>query len=527
MPKRPLICLLLLALSLAGSVNAATNLQVSGGLRTRIMYTPEKLLTMGNALNIFSSISSTGGFEAVLRSSGTWEGTFRDLFSTAPVHNNGQWNTGGRGFPTNIFKISVKFRDTFYRGGPIVTGTIGDVAINYSPYTVRLDGSDSGRNPEKRGLALEGFAFDLLGIPTSLDTYYIWDSPQNKDKISFGGKANLGIFGSSVNLIYSRYLDMPTVTKSDGTAEYGQPKESEITYSIEVARNIGWDADFEGIYAQMQKDDNEPVGALNLTFNKRLTPQTKISFNYRDFEAGFDPRYRDKTRIIDTDTGYFLGWNPVDRYANQLGYGVNLESKQNNGLVKFGLDAAEDRQSGENLNTLTFGGELQFGNYLFSTDFKQRRISYTDEASGLTEDYTRYRKIAFGISRELTFGDQPYTLSYDWVKRDPDSYWDNRSLTHSLEVTRNLEDGKWKGMTLSAGVRKQSLPSNSKLYLFAGMDYKTPGGLQVKFRFTNPNLSPPSQSQIHLPTKIGWYDEFLEERYDYANVFLVSLNSSF
>ena len=65
MPKRRLICLLLLAFALAGSVNAATICR-SQAACTRIMYTPEKLLTMGNALNVFFD-QSTGGSEAIVR----------------------------------------------------------------------------------------------------------------------------------------------------------------------------------------------------------------------------------------------------------------------------------------------------------------------------------------------------------------------------------------------------------------------------------------------------------------------------
>jgi hypothetical protein len=100
-------------------------------------------------------------------------------------------------------------------------------------------------------------------------------------------------------------------------------------------------------------------------------------------------------------------------------------------------------------------------------------------------------------------------------------------LTHSFAVSRTLGDGSWKGLSLSGGIRKQTIARNSKLFMFMGVDYKTPGGIKIKIRLTRPNISPPPQTQVQLPLRAGWYDEFFEARYDYANVVLLTLNSSF
>lgn len=333
------ICLFILT----PSTLAAVEVRYQGSVYTEIATQPGQELRAGNRVRLYSELGNTNypQLKVLMVMLNQRAGELSPFY----IYSSNNYK-----FNNTLSWVELKLKGELYPRGPKVNLDIGNVEVNYSPYTVSI--KNDIMNPycsnygNHRGVVLRDLG--LLGFNSS--SFILWGfGPADANMI--GVKATRDFIDTQFTGIIADFRQRLGGNQEGNIVanlEYQQLR------SVEVEKELGYLGRYGTIsalvIAQEQKkfsDSMPEISVLNQyewEFPLALNQTLKIGF--RDFPANFNPLLRDKTPEYDERTGYYLGGNPVDIYRDRRGYYFQLD------VSNEGLELSSSLSQMENHDTI-------------------------------------------------------------------------------------------------------------------------------------------------------------------------------
>lgn len=426
-------------------------------------------------------------------------------------------------------RIAVK-APLLYNSKQDVTFVIGDQWPQYSRYAVWLDGYSG--NKYKKGFSIS----DLNVGPFNMQGFYIWDATgaieSIRPRIGFGTRLRMGTGKNTFNFIYAGYRHRTDLgLDNDSRKRYGLPTEEETVFGFEIRRNPLPQLDINGIWFETNSVERQwEAGAVGIIPKnevksvpslKRLTIQWtpfskgKISFDYRDFEPGYRPRYADHRPQFHNDRYY--GYNIIDLYAGQKGCEIGMTTKLQDLNVGTSFSQYKDRDRMGEPNVRKILANVNFIVLNYDIDAKAKEIT---SAEGNDFDiYATQKTHALKIEANKSFkvNRNVVTPKAIYFREQRENNSSNTSLI--TQIGFQLGSGHFNGLGIAAGVERQQ---PRLLRPFIEGEFETPGGINISFRATVHNYLEPPLSE-------RWDDDFQDYRgfYPADNYFNANVNVRF
>ena len=495
MKKSLFIAIVLCAALLAGQSQAAVNVQFRGSLNSSFFWTPENAL---DGRNQFSLTTDLNGVSNRLSGYILFSGINRpldSLFQETPT------------FSMKISRAWLRVSTPIFKNDPRnVTFTLGDIVINYSPYTVRTGVSGTAH---KRGFSFEGLQAGPVVVggflfsdqrPTSLPTAN--PGVVRVPRIAYGTKM-MWQLGTATHLtgIGVEYKELNASWNDENNAlVFAEPKERDQVLSFELRHRIG-SLSLEGMYSNW---NNVKLAAPEMT---KAVKQISVSMPllsgltlkalWRDFEPGFEPRYRDKMPLFYNES--YRGGNPLDRYAGQKGYYLEGVLNQPGYNLNLKHDSYLDQNTEMRIAKDVFIGTIKEADRDLTVKLKNK-TTLLDYRHNFTEHFQEY-KGSVRLNKGFVFAQLPMTRSY-YTKFSSSQKGELETAT-GLELKWQLNRGRLAGAKLSLGAEQNRL-TTKPLRVYSTFDYTLPGGIWFTCRYAYPNLLEPSTEDAR------WDDDFRE-----------------
>ncbi len=466
------------------AVNAlAFNFNVSGNMEGHMRWTPESDF-YGQTRTILSTYLNGNADSRVAYASITLNQSLLDLTQPNPAL--------GWSIYSAYLRVTAPL---FFMSKQEIRYSIGNQWVTYSPYAVWINGASG--NHSRKGFSLS----DLTLGPMAADGFYIWDTTglpaTTHPKIGYGARITLGDNNNNLKYVLAGYKNRTALGEDEnGKKKYGLPSEEDLVTGFDAKKQLFPQLSLNGSWFEQKKIQREwQAGAIGITPRteiekaphlKRLivswTPfyRGEVVFDYKDFEPGYRPRYADHTPMFYEDSYY--GYNSVDRYAGYKGYAIGVTTGARNFLVGINFERFQDRNFDTVPDVEKILTKLEFDLMGYKIDAKAKEEKRTE-------------KNIYGISaiQEVHAvrleANKRFMMNRNWITP--------RFLYHIEQKSNNtyskyiigqigirLGGGFLRGLNIAAGVEKQHI----KLFRpFVEGDFKTPGGIDISFRFTSPN----------------------------------------
>jgi hypothetical protein len=477
--RKGLVFGILVCFTLFGHVLAAVNVQFRGSLDSSVFWTPENAIDGLNKFALYSDVNGAGKNISGYILFGGIDRRGDSLFQDTPVFNMKVSRAWIR-ISTPIFKDDNRN----------VIFTIGDLTLNYSPYTLVTGvwGSEVRRGFSFDGLnagpfAVNGFLFsDQRSSSLSAPTPGVLRVP----KLAYGTKLTWQKGSTRISGIGVEYQELnPSWDGKNNSLVFAQPKERDQVVSFELRHKIGI-LSVNGMYSSWS---NEKVDVADI--NSKEIKQIDLSMpflsgltlkaGWKSYEPGFNPRYRDRMPLFVYEE--YRGWNPIDRFANQQGY--YLEGN----LKRAGYDLnlrAEDYVDQINNNQIKKGvliGGIKEASRELTIKCKNK-TTYVNYPHGFTEALDEFGVIV-RLNKPFMFAGLPMNRIY--YTKIASTETERLNSATGLELKWQLLRGRLSGAKLSIGAEKNSL-SYKPWRIYSSFDYTMPGGIWLTWRWASPNL---------------------------------------
>lgn len=454
----------------------ALNLQLRGYFSNNINYTPERLLRGGTTVYLIPELNIATPVKAYLQ--------MGELYASASMSSitSSQIN-----FRTK--RAYVAIRDSIFAdSNQSYLISVGDVAVNYSPFTLRLDGSEG--NPLKKGVTVsyssssnfyvDGcFLWDIHA--TNADRSYIWGS-KIRNKI---WELDLeGIFVSADE--WERVEDPETKVWS-----YARLKSRDSVWSLNTRKRINSNWNLDILIARNQKEaDSETLSANAYLIKSTISGLggLNIDINKWQFDSGFDPKHRDRYRYWASPEDVYD--NQLDKYQDKKGYGFNISGGSGNIYVnQLGYEHYHKKINNE-VGDYSFAQlTMRQGGYNISGGLSLENRNHVNVHNIVNK--VNYTKTNFSIQRNIDFQGLRYDTKVFWEYGKDTRYLSpTKNLyvkKHGITVNTVLPKGKLRGMRLSFTVQKRDVEEKTNLDLLWNISYTTPRGLSFTWRRCIPN----------------------------------------
>lgn len=481
MKKLLLILVVLLILVLPSQ--AAVDVSVQGEVYAEIASEPEDLLRAGTRIKFYSELTSSSSYTGKIRLMGLNQkrghlNTF-DGSSNLRLDNLIDW-------------AEFRIEGNLFPKGPPAKIAIGNIEIDYSPYIISLkdDALDEYSSYiNHRGVHL--YDISLGGFESSGFVLWGFEDPLIN---AIGGKISKQIGLTSVNgfLVDYRYrvqgAEEKILDEFVKKPQLYSKLDWEQTRGLEFKSKFGEMGELRlSIANQTQRKfiriDNNKVESVMLDTLLReyeweipIVDKVYLLIGYKDFPEKFDPYFRDRTPEFDIN-GYYLGYNPVDRYRDRVGYYSQLKTEQENFMLEIKLSETETHD----LLPINFStAELSLlGNFL-SCDIDifsrlERATHLLNTKNWNTTESSFSRMI---LSRNLLFGGLPLKTGFE-IRSQNDGYIDFKQGTLFLNYQKN------DFLVVGTGIR-QSLSADAFGGNYFRLKYKAPNGLEFLYHYSTP-----------------------------------------
>ena len=453
------------------------NLQLRGYLSNNINYTPERLLGGGVTAYLIPEINIATPVKAYIQMGQLWASSSM----SAPTGSTLSFKTT---------RAYVAIRDPIFSESDLnYLISVGDVAVNYSPYTLRLDGSAG--SPLKKGVTISfSTNSDLM-----VDGCFLWDihAVTAAHNYIWGSKMRKKIWGLELEGIYAsadeRGRVEDPVTKV-WTYDGFMSRDSVFTIEAKKRINPNWDINIMLAKNQKQENNIEPVVSNANQIQTTLTGLggLNIDMNTWQFDVGFDPKYRDRYRYWASPEDVYD--NKVDKYQGKNGYGFNIYGGSGNVVVnRLGYEHYY-KKSGDEIGDLSFAQlTMREKGYTFNGGFSMENRNYLNMHGIVNKK--NYTRMNFSIQRVIDFQGLRYNTKVFWDYGKDTRYL---STTKGLYVRKQgitfdtvLPKGKLRGMKIAFTVQKREVEEKTNLDILWNIGYTTPRGLNFTWRRSIPN----------------------------------------
>lgn len=512
---------LFIILSLFASFNlpvrSAVNSPYYGLLGAQVQHTPENNFESGFNLRMTNSITTRNqniNLRVVLVSVGAATGEI-----------NFPYERNSYTVPFSISQINVRTLAPLWSGATGGVLVLGNIAANYSPYTLSIARVDT--NSDRKGIALEGMTL----LNSQYNALLVWIGDMNKP-----------LYGFKIENKSSKYRLTGILTQYllyDGESGW---------QSQELVKSIEWNyllpnGTVRWLYAS-QKLPEDFCDIKELVYKNKLNKNLGIAFTWRDFSPEYRPQFSDRTVKFST-TGYPQRWNPISRYYGQNGIGIDLEGKVNTSSISLGTEFYTDKDHFRDLTmqpaTVKLGKIAAEGTYYglqSKLTFQYKEKKMINQLN--TENTVTSNALWGSLSKQMAFRPAVITgrLNY-WFDNGTEFEDSNGQIIGTISekgaqlfVNYRLRRGILSGITLVTGLKAISNQIGAtKLFKTVGLDYTTRSGIQIHARFTMPNFEEPSSyrenpSPLRRRYLVDQYDRF-GQKVELDNIFRISYTLSF
>ena len=512
--------LLLLFLLLPCTTQAELNIYLSGNVDTQLRYTPEKKLeTLKQIYTDITMEGQSGGMKLAVRFD-----PYGDPMTWTPL-------TGSfPNFSLQLRRITLSTTAPVYFGGSPAVVSMGDIAVNYSPFIAQMDDTIQVAsvlyNPMPRGISLSELIVPLGGRhQLRVDAFALWDRNSESQRMSkaqgVGAKLSGNLAGVDFTWIQTWRGDEEEAGKSISVTDDAFLLEAKR----ETENSLFWlqygrsgKKVFELDFATPASQTGGWFGRVR--FEGAANESVRYGLEYRNIDAGFDPLYRDRSPRFNEE-GKALKWNPLDamRYVTGLdnwdAYGqkqylasISLRGENQAADLELAWRSLTGNGTLPDAGVRSLAGSYQTtaGDFNLRVRGKIQELSRTGVNSVTGTDYGH--QIGFEISRSM--GNM--TATYRWQREGLIAgylgSWQRLLLERPL--TANLK--------LAAGIRQDELINDGKLSWLFGLDYATPQGFELEYRWSSQN-APEDAARLYGPEGL--------EYVGYDNIFRMGLKTTF
>jgi len=480
------IIIFLISLFTILPVYAAVDISMEGSVYTEISSRSGDLLQAGNRIKLFSEIYVPGEKELKLRAwSLNQKNDELNRFDT-PFSLD---------FQNKVDWVEINLKGTFFPFGPYLDMSIGNIEVDYSPYTIMLKDQafneyvDDTRN--YYGVIIKG-----LRLGNSQSSFFaLTGFDEDPWKNMFGGQLS---YQKGNFLVKANYLDYACrrqnaeeviLERMRRQSRIKLEREYENTFEIELEKEL-----FAGTFgcqlvAQQVKyykrivldvmPFEESSLLKDLSFKTPLNDNVELIIGYRDYPNEFDPILRDRTPEFDSRTGLFLGHNPVDRYKDKRGTYATLGATAN--ALKFRASISDYRNHTSKSSRFK-ETELQSSVRIrgWDIDMYQCFNNVSTQLDTNEHDYEREKFIRTSISYPRNLGGLILAPGIEYWEQDNEL---NTSKLLSLFIRSELQ----KMFFFEAGLRQGIL--NYKGGTYCALEYVAPNGLTIKHYYSTAPLA--------------------------------------
>jgi len=464
-----------LLLSCVCSIDAA-NFQVRGYLSHKLYYTPERLLDGGVTAYLVPEINIATPVKAYVQ--------LGELYAGSSIYT-----PTSRAINFTMRRAFVTLRDPIFPNwDKNFLISIGDVSVNYSSYTLRLDGSTG--NPRKKGVT--------ISFPTSndfaLESCFLWDLTDPSPQYSYiwGSKLRKKMYGIELEGIY---VSADEWQRSEDPAtkvwEYQKLKTQDAVWSLNGKKRVSPNLEFDVLVANNRKllvNEEVDSAAANL-IQVKLSGLGGLNLDLSgwNFDSNFEPKHRDHYRFWNlAEDGY---GNLVDRYQGKIGFGFNIFGGAGNVRISnLGYEhyvKSKDEIGDKSFVQLT----LTHNKYSYSGGYSFETRNYVN-VHGIENEKT-FRKRNFGVSRNINFAGLKLNANVFWDhSKDNIAVSPTRGLyvkKQGLSIDTTLPKGIMRGTNIDLTVQKREYQDEVKLDLLWKITYTSPRGLRFIWRGASPN----------------------------------------
>ena len=505
--------LLLLVLLLPWTAQAELNVYLSGNVNTQLRYTPERKLEALKQLSTDLGMQGeSGGLKLAVR--------------FAPFGDSMTWSPLAGSFPNvslQLKRVTLSTVAPLYFGGAQATVSMGDIAVNYSPYIAQMDDTIQVAgvlyNPMPRGVSL---SVPLPGRQVLVDAFALWDKNTQTDRMSkaqgLGAKISGQLAGTDLCWIQTWRGDEEEAGKSlsvtDGASLFEAKRELEKTrlwlqYGSSSERTVVSGAEAAQTGGTLRR----------VQLEREITEGITYGLEYVEIAAGFDPLYRDRSPRFNEE-GKALKWNPIDamRYVAGLDNWDLYGQKQylgrinvRGGNASVNLQAERRVLSGQQLpeakvRSLSGSYRTSLGDVAFAATGKLQELSRRGNNNVFAADWGQ--RFGFELSRPL--GD--WVAKYAWRREGmvPGYLGSWQQLILEKPVSDSLK--------LSAGMRWDELIADGRPGWLLGLDYSNSQGFQFEYRWSSHNIAEDA-SRLYGPEGLAYVG--------YDNVIRMGLETTF
>ena len=437
--------------------------KISGYVGTRVYHSPETGFKIDYLLRDYSTLSIgenyTASFMMYVIYSGIDFGSQHEV-KVYPWINNFKLRLNGPLFPS---------------GNP-VSITLGQESINYSRYIAVLN--DLGYSKIGHGL----FFKDLRWNKADISGFLVWENNKPYRDIGEGLRVRVDKNRWRLDTVLIRHLNgNPTV--KDGKIESLEPyKLREQDLQIQYEQQF-----LNGVKLNLLHVEQNIYNPESATFVKKAeitapVKSHKLVMEYRNFDPGFDPRYRDKTPAEISPYMWHNSFNdkladnkinPVDQYKDQQGISLILNGPFLNKRIVLELDHYTLRPEYASRRT-KFDFKVEdktFYQLIGLYDYADQPVKYLE----LAAKRNIFKRAQLDLSGQINY-------VYDRTGENNDLSIEG--VIRQYELAALFKSGFLKGLSLNLGTQR-----TEKSYLYVKGKWSVFRRVDVLFAYRFPNCN--------------------------------------
>ena len=463
-----------LLLSIVLPTQAAIDVRLKGSVSSEITALPGDVFLAGHRTRLYSELREGESFYA------------RFWLLDQKAGKLSRYDAAGYLYTDNLIDwVEVKLAGNLTPKGPNVNLSMGNFELDYSPYTISLRDNAldeyGKRNQEYRGVAIKDF--DLLGLLCT--GFSLWGFEKDSSKNMLGTSLSKNFNNTKVNLLFYDFSDRTELTaekvrRASKGESVGVNNELiwEQLFSFELEQNLGKIGTFKGlIAAQKQVKDVHTIDILkDAKLQVPLAENETFFVGYRNVPLNYDPLLRDRTPEFDADTGHYLGYNPVDRNRDRVGFytGISVDKSAFSAKVLI----SDLKGHGERANRyLTkelslFQDFNRFEYELFSKIDQIQRWSNTQVSDVTLDKFCRLT-----VKRK-------FPIKAGFIMPGAQIRYKDNMMIENTRLSLFLQCDVQKLMKAEAGIRYKLSGDDVGGRYWIGLNYQAPNGLAFLYRYT-------------------------------------------
>ena len=484
--KKTILSTLFLCL-LTWPIQAAVDVRMQGSIYAEIASEPGDVLRAGTRLQLYSELASSGATFGKIRLIG---------FNQKTGELNRFASTSYLRLDNLINWAEVQLKGNIFPQGPEAVLSIGNVEVDYSPYTISLR-DDLLNYHHSSYLNRPGVAIKDLNVGGFDGAGFILWGFEDPLKNAMGGKVSKKIGQTTFSGIIVDYRNRSADAQKNILESFNQNQqltsalEWEQTKSLELEQKIGALGSFRVLIANQEQKNyrrvmNQDVEIViedsvlrNYEWGLPITNEIDLLVGYRDIPVGFDPIFRDRTPEFDAQKGYYLGYNPIDRYKDRAGFYSKIKAQKDMFKLAIEIEDLKDHQvlpTNYRIAKVALVGQVSSYQVDFFSQLKQRNSWFsTGIRNALQEGFTRLI-----LTRPVIIGKTPLLAGLEFLKQGDASVNRNQGTLFARYQKSDY-------LTVDAGVI-QAFSKGATGGGYWGFNYKAPNGLEFRYRHAYPTV---------------------------------------